>query len=250
MTDIPDREVAVPYDRFRRATARRLTASVVEKPHVTLHRHATMTSLERGMADARTRSDDIGLTGYLLRLVAFAMAGDNRVNGRVDDKVVTRARHVDLGVAVDVNGALMVPVIRGADTMSVAAIGRTLRGLSAAAREGRLRPSDVGGATFTVTSLGALGVEFFTPIINPPELAILGIGAVTEHVVLRGGAVTTERRIGLSLSFDHAATDGADAARVLAHLVSTLEQPPQVAWTDERLSGDTMSSAATEAAAP
>jgi pyruvate dehydrogenase E2 component (dihydrolipoamide acetyltransferase) len=224
------------FDRFRRVTERRMTASVTEKPQVTLHRHASLGTLDAALAEAvaRTGATDITMTALLLKLVASTMAEHGRVNGWVKDKVITMPGEVHLGIAVDVGGSLVVPTVRHADRLSVAGIGREVRRLAAAARESRLRPEDVDGATFTVTSLGSLGVELFTPIINPPQLAILGVGAVTEHVVLRQGVPATERRLGLSLTFDHAATDGADAARVLGHLVSRVEDPWDVRWSDAK----------------
>lgn len=238
--DESDAQRLLTYDRFRRVTARRLTDSVVTKPHVTLHRYAVLTEVEAAVLTARetSRSPDLGLTPTLLKLIAVALSEDDRLNGVVEDRTITLHRTVDLGVAVDVRGALVVPVVRDSGSLSVEAIGRTLRRLAAAAQAGTLRPEDVTGATFTVTSLGAMGVDLFAPIINPPQLAILGVGAVSEHVVLVEGEARPQRRIGLSLSFDHAATDGSEAARVLGHLCHTLEKPPVLPWTDDERLGD------------
>lgn len=225
----------VDYDRFRRVTARLMTASVTTKPQVTLHRHAEVTALEaalevaqsagQGSADAR-----VGFTAALLATVARGVAA-SRVNGTVTDQVISLHDGVDLGVAVDVSGSLVVPVVRRADQRSVADLAGELRRLVDAAGSGTLRPDEVQGATFTVTNLGALGVELFTPIINPPQLAILGVGAIDTTLRLSEGGVVAVRRLGLSLSFDHGATDGADAARALDALVRAIESPA-VPWTD------------------
>lgn len=237
------------FDRFRRVTARRMTASVTEKPQVTLHRHASLAALDAALAEAvaRTGATDVTMTALLLKLVASTMAEHDRVNGWVKDQVITLPGEVHLGVAVDVGGSLVVPTVRDADRLSVAGIGREVRRLAAAARESRLRPEDVDGATFTVTNLGSLGVDLFTPIINPSQLAILGVGAVTEHVVLHKGMPAAQRRLGLSLTFDHAATDGADAARIFGHLVASVEEPVDVPWTDAENDTDTPATVPTAA---
>ncbi|MDQ6523927.1 2-oxo acid dehydrogenase subunit E2 [Nocardioides sp. LHD-245] len=214
----------VRYDRFRRTTAKRLTESVITKPQVTLHRRAELTALESALGPARSADPDsgVGLTAALLAAVARAVRA-SRINGTVTDRTIDLHTGVHLGVAVDVAGALVVPVIRDADRLSVAGIGSELRRLSELARAGRLRMEDIADATFTVSSLGALGVEFFSPIVNPPQLAILGVGAVRSELALVDDQVVAVRRIGLSLSFDHAATDGADAARVLDRICRGVE---------------------------
>lgn len=229
MSETPVREI--PYDRFRRTTAKRMTLSVTTKPQLTLHRHAALTKLEAGLTDQQERCPDAGisLTGALLAAISRGVAA-SRVNGVVNEHVIQLYESVDLGVAVDVNGSLVVPVIRDAARLSVADLGAELKALAARARAAELRPEDVNGATFTVSNLGPMGVELFTPIINPPQLAILGLGAVSEAVVMVDGALTSERRVGLSLSFDHAATDGADAARVLADIAASIEQADALEW--------------------
>lgn len=221
----------VPYDRFRRTTAKRMTQSITTKPQLTLHRHADLTRLEASLRAIKADRPDlaVGFTAALLASVARALAG-SQLNGTVDDQVVRLHDAVHLGVAVDVNGALLVPVLSDASTISVADLDADLKTLAAKARGRGLRPEDVTGATFTVSNLGPMGVELFTPIINPPQLAILGVGSVREDVTFVGGALTTVRRIGLSLTFDHAATDGAEAARVLAAVCESIESPDGLPW--------------------
>jgi pyruvate dehydrogenase E2 component (dihydrolipoamide acetyltransferase) len=222
----------VPYNRFRRTTAKRMTQSITTKPQLTLHRAADLTALESGLRQATTEHPDVpvGFTAALLAAVARGLAG-SRLNGTVDDEMISLHDDVHLGVAVDVEGALLVPVIRNANRVSVAELNVDLKRLANKARTTGLRPEDVMGATFTVSSLGALGVELFTPIINPPQLAILGIGAVRDELALVDGVPSTVRRLGLSLSFDHAATDGAEAARVLAAVCGIIESPDALDWS-------------------
>lgn len=242
MTDAAAGVREVPYDRFRRVTSRLMTASVTTKPQVTLHRHAELTALEAALDTARSGPGagpgaEVGFTAALLAAVARGVAA-SRINGTVTEQVIALHDGVDLGVAVDVSGSLVVPVIRNAHQRSVADIDHELKRLVAAAGSGALRPDEVDGATFTVTSLGALGVELFTPIINPPQLAILGVGAIGAQLRLSEGDVVAVRRVGLSLSFDHGATDGADAARALDVLVGAIELP-DLPWTDTDLSAAT-----------
>ncbi|MGR6520340.1 2-oxo acid dehydrogenase subunit E2 (plasmid) [Rhodococcus erythropolis] len=231
MNDPTIREVR--YDRFRRTTAKRMTESVTTKPHVSLHRSAELTALEQNLHDARVQNPGatLGFTPALLAVIATGVT-TSRINGTVVDRVINLHDGVDLGVAVDVDGALVVPVVRSADRRTVEDIGADLTRLVETARSGRLRPEDVADATFTVSSLGPMGVEYFTPIINPPQLAILGIGAIRTEVTLADGVVGSHRRIGLSLSFDHAATDGADAARALDTLCRVIEAPPALRWAE------------------
>lgn len=223
----------VRYNRFRKTTERRLVQSVTTKPQVTLHSTATVTALEREVASQRSRSGASGI-GFTPALLAAIVRGvsSSRLNGTVTDQVISLHAGVNLGVAVEVNGSLVVPVIRDADRLSVARTGSELKRLADRARSGGLRREDVDGATFTVTNLGPMGVEFFTPIVNPPELAILGVGAIQERLAMVDGAIARIRTIGLSLSFDHAATDGADAARVLAAVARAVESVEDVNWID------------------
>lgn len=223
----------VPMDRLRRVTGKRMRASVEDKPHVTLLRQARAGALADRRAAERARAGDeagegISLTAVLVAVVARALARNRRLNGRVEDGEIRLYERVDIGVAVEVPGGLVVPVIRSADTSDVVTVAAQLRRLADAARAGRLRPDDASDATFTISNLGSYGVESFTPIISPPQLAILGVGATTWGVDVVDGAVVPSARIGLSLSFDHAAADGSDAARVLADIVEAVERPDAV----------------------
>lgn len=220
----------VPVGRLRRVTARRMQASVAEKPHVTLHRRARVDALmtARQLEQARMPVRDqaqLTVTALLVAAVARALAHEGRLNGRVEDGEIRLYHQVNVGVAVEVDGGLMVPVVRDAAARDLPGLAAELHRLVQTARSGTMRPEDISDATFTVSNLGSYGVELFTPIINPPQLAILGVGSVLDHPVLDGGRLVTHRRVGLSLSFDHAANDGAEAARTLANLVHEIENP-------------------------
>ena len=128
-----------------------------------------------------------------------------------------------MGVALD--EGLIVPVIRGADKLSVQEIGAALRSLAAKARNNSLEIDEISGGTFTITNLGAFGIDAFTPIINPPEMAILGVGRIVEKVVVYRGDIARRWMMVLSLTFDHRLVDGAPAAAFLQTLADILTHP-------------------------
>ena len=134
-------------------------------------------------------------------------------------------RAVHVGIAVQTPQGLKVPVLRDAQQLSLHEIDAGIRRLSAAARDGKARPADLSGSTITVTSLGKLGGIASTPIINQPELAIIGINRAVERPMVHGGAVAIRRMMNLSSSFDHRFIDGFDAARLIQSLRESLEQP-------------------------
>ncbi len=130
-----------------------------------------------------------------------------------------------IGIAVDTDDGLLVPVIRGAAGLALGEIVARARDLARRAREHRIRPDELRGGTFTITNLGAFGVEAFTPIINPPECAVLGLGRIARQPVMIEDRVVGRDRMSLSLTFDHRIVDGAPAARFLQALVGAIENP-------------------------
>jgi pyruvate dehydrogenase E2 component (dihydrolipoamide acetyltransferase) len=131
-------------------------------------------------------------------------------------------------VAVATPQGLLVPVVRAADTLSLAALAARTRELAAKAREKKLEPGDLEGGSFTISNMGMYGITAFTPIINLPQAAILGVCAVEESLVLVGGSVTARKLMGLSLTFDHRVLDGAEAALFLKGIKDALENPLMV----------------------
>jgi pyruvate dehydrogenase E2 component (dihydrolipoamide acetyltransferase) len=132
---------------------------------------------------------------------------------------------VNVGVAVATEGGLIVPTVFDADRKSLGEISRETRGLAACAREGRIAPKDLDGATFTVSKLGMFGIDGFSAVISPGQAAILAVGAATAVPVVRNGAVVPGRQIELALSCDHRVIYGADAARLLSRIRDLLERP-------------------------
>lgn len=215
----------LPADRNRRAVGRSMRNAVTEMPHVTLHARAVADRLldAQRTLDARPGSPRITLTAVLARGVVEALREYPRVNGRTEDGEIRLYQAVNLGVAVALEDGLTVPVLRDAHEMDVDRLAESIVEVSGRARAGAITIADLADGTFTLSTLGAFGVEFFTPIINSPQLAILGVGAVRDEVRLWDGVPAAMPVLHLSLSFDHAAMDGAQAARFLQLGVSKVE---------------------------
>jgi pyruvate dehydrogenase E2 component (dihydrolipoamide acetyltransferase) len=164
-------------------------------------------------------------TDIIAKATALALSEMSLINSTFDGEEITLHKDVNLGVAVALEQGLVVPVIREADALGLAAISASIKGLVEKARQGKLGAAEMNGGTFTVTNLGAFGVEAFTPIINPPQTGILGVGAIKEKPAVVDGQIVSRSMMYLSMVFDHRVMDGADAARFLQRIKSLLEQP-------------------------
>jgi pyruvate dehydrogenase E2 component (dihydrolipoamide acetyltransferase) len=225
--------VVLPMDRNRRAVGRAMRAAVSEMPHVTLHRRADATALlaARTSHAAAVEGDGgprLTLTVLLARIVAKTLRAFPRVNGRTEEGEIRLYKRVNLGLAVALEDGLTVPVLQDADGKDLRQLAADLADASARARAGSLKMPDLIDGTFTLSNLGAYGVEFFTPLINPPQLAILGVGAVRQELRLDDGVPVSTPMLHLSMGFDHAAMDGAQAARFLQLVVQSVESPDAV----------------------
>jgi len=218
-----------PMSAVRRKTAEHMSACWTTIPHVTLHDSADVTEVESVRLAFKERTGkSLTVTAILVRVVASALKLHPKLAASLDmarSEIVFK-KHYHVGVAVDTERGLLVPVIRDADTKNVRTISEELADLSAHARAGKLSLDEMRGGTFTITNLGGIGVRWFTPIVNHPEVAILGVGrASTEAVFDAGGAPRPRLLLPLSLSFDHRLIDGADAARALRWMREALEKP-------------------------
>jgi pyruvate dehydrogenase E2 component (dihydrolipoamide acetyltransferase) len=164
-------------------------------------------------------------TDIVVKAVARALREHPRLNSRLVGDEIRELRAINVGVAVALEEGLIVPVVKDADAKSLAEVSEAIRGLADRARRNALSPEDVAGGTFTVTNLGPQGVEIFTPIINWPECAILGVGRIAERSVARAGQIEARPTMWLSLVFDHRIVDGAPAAAFLARVRELLEAP-------------------------
>ncbi|GLZ04549.1 acetyltransferase component of pyruvate dehydrogenase complex [Actinomadura sp. NBRC 104412] len=217
----------VPLNRFRKVAARRLTESKRNAPHFYLNREVDAERLLefRAELNAALAPAKVSVNDLIVKAAATALREHPAVNVSYTEEDLVFHERIHIGVAVAVEDGLLVPVIRDADRKSVSRIGAETRALAARAREGRLTAQEMSGGTFSVSNLGMYGVGGFAAVINPPEAAILAVGAVRDEPVVRNGQVVPGKRLAVTLSVDHRATDGATGAAFLARLAEILENP-------------------------
>lgn len=219
-----------PLSVMRSVIARRMVESVREAAQLTLTSEVDVTALVRFRTDlAPAFEQEYGYrptyTDFLVKAMARAVPAVPQVNARWAGDAVELFPQVDVGVAVALDDGLIVPVVRGAQSQGLAAISRQVRDLAQRARQGRLEPGEASGSTITLTNLGPEGIDAFTPVLNPPEVAILGAGRVREVPALVGGQWVTRQVMTLSLTIDHRVVDGAPGARYLRRVAELLAQP-------------------------
>lgn len=216
---------------MRRAIARRMAASKREAPHfyvsaeVALDRALEL--LERVNAGAE-RPERVSVTALIVRACAVALAQHPGMNAVWDGEDLMLADEVNVGVAIALDGGLVAPALLGCEALGLRATAAALRDLVERARAGRLRGSEMTGATFTVSNLGMFDVTSFIPIVTPPQVAILGVGGVSRQPRYEGERVVPRSLLALTASADHRAVDGADVARFLGTLKATLEDPEEL----------------------
>jgi pyruvate dehydrogenase E2 component (dihydrolipoamide acetyltransferase) len=226
--------VLEPLTRIQKIAGPRLHASWVNIPHVTQHDEADITELEekRQALKEGAEAQGIHLTplAFIMRACALALAEYPRFKASLSDdgENLVMKRYTHIGFAADTPGGLVVPVIRDADRLDVMALARDLARLSERARDGKLAPQDVQGAVFTVSSLGGIGGTAFTPLVNAPEVAILGVSRSRWKPVYKEGAFVPRLMLPLSLSYDHRVIDGAQAVRFTTYLVGVLGNVTQL----------------------
>ena len=222
-------------NRVRRATATNIARSWSSIPHVTLFNDADITAVEamrqREKDRVRSAGGSLTITTILLKVVGAALKAHPKLNASPDfttNEMVLKD-YCHLGIAADTDRGLLVPVIRDVNDKSITELAIELTEVATQVREGRLPPERLEGASFTISNLGGLGTGHFTPIINPPEIGILGVGRAVERPVYVEGLLRPRLMLPLALSFDHRAVDGADGARFLTWIVEALAQPLMLA---------------------
>jgi len=229
-----DEEIAL--NNVRRIVARRLVESMQQAPHFYLtsvvaadELVAARARINEGLAAlAVARSEQatkISVNDIVVKAVAVALRAHPEVNVSFGGDKLIRHHRVHVGVAVAIPDGLIVPVIRDADTKTVTQISAETRDLATRARAGKLKPDEFTGSTFSVSNLGMFGVDQFTAVINPPEAAILAVGATKQDAVVRDGQIVVGYTMAITLSVDHRALDGATGAKFLADLTALLENP-------------------------
>ncbi|HEV8625211.1 MAG TPA: dihydrolipoyllysine-residue acetyltransferase [Acidimicrobiia bacterium] len=218
-----------PLSRIARISGPRLHASWLNVPHVTHADEADITELDafRRELDAAAKADGyrVTLLSFLLKASVSALQQFPTFNSSLspDGESLVLKRYYHLGVAVDTPGGLVVPVLRDVDRKGVTELSKELGAMSAKARDGKLSPADMSGGTFTISSLGGIGGTHFTPIVNAPEVAIMGVVRSKTAPVWDGDGFQPRLMLPLSVSYDHRVIDGALAARFLRHVCHVLE---------------------------
>ncbi|MFA6107196.1 MAG: dihydrolipoamide acetyltransferase family protein [Candidatus Latescibacterota bacterium] len=226
-TASPDREV--PVSTARRMIAEKMMQSQTATAAVTLMVQADAThlvSLRTQLKALATDGEPLpSFTDILIKLVAVALAEHPQLNSRWTGERIVLCGGIHVGVAVDTEAGLVVPVIRDVPGLTLREVAARSRDLIDRARSRRLASEEMGGGTFTVSNLGPMGIDAFTPIINAPECAILGVGRITRQAAVVGDAVVPRDRLWLSLTFDHRIVDGGPAARFLERVRVLVENP-------------------------
>ncbi|MGD8689527.1 MAG: dihydrolipoyllysine-residue acetyltransferase [Gammaproteobacteria bacterium] len=216
-----------PLPRIKKISGPRLQASWVNAPHVTQHDEADITDLEtvRKALKSDAEKQDVKLTplAFIIKACVQALQEYPDFNSSLDGQNLVYKKYYHIGFAADTPQGLMVPVIRDADQMNVFEIAGALADLSARARDGKLKADEMQGGTFSVSSLGGIGGTAFTPIVNAPEVAILGVSKASMKPVWDGSAFQPRLMLPLSLSYDHRVVDGAAAVRFTRFLADVLE---------------------------
>ena len=224
-------EEQVPVIGLRRRIARKMQESKRRIPHFTYVEEVDVTELEALRARLNTtwakQRGRLTLLPFLMRAVVLAVREFPQTNSRYDDDadVITRYGAVHLGIATQTDSGLMVPVVRHAEARDLWSCAAEVARLADAARDGKVTRDELSGSTITITSLGALGGIISTPVINHPEVAIIGINRIVERPMIRGGAVVARQMMNLSSSFDHRVVDGMHAAQFVQVLRGYLECP-------------------------
>ena len=227
--DFPGASTSSPLKGVRKVVAKRMMESLTSTAQLTLNTTANAAGVLALRKKVKNADEALGLNRITLNdLVCFAVSRTLLkypvFNAHLEDGVLTEFEQVHLGFACDTPRGLLVPVIRSAQSLGLKAFSDEAKRLAGGAIDGTLPPDYLGGGTFTVSNIGSFGIETFTPVINLPQTAILGVGAITPRPVLApDGTVGVEQRLNLSLTIDHQVIDGADGARFLRDLVAAIE---------------------------
>jgi len=218
---------AQPLELVRRKTAEAMSVAWAQVPHVTQHDVADITELDAFRRSHESKGPKLTVTAFALKAVAVALKEFPHFNASLDvaAQKLIRKHYVHVGVAVDTDRGLLVPVIRDVDKKSVRELATALADVAERARQRKLGLEELKGGTFTITNLGGIGGTAFTPIVNWPEVAILGLSRARQEPAVRDGQVVPRLILPLSLSYDHRVIDGADGARFTRRVAQMLENP-------------------------
>lgn len=224
-------ERVVP-SRLRAAIGRRMTQAKQQVPHfyVTTEIDAgPMMTLREELNALQPEGEKVSVNDFIVKAVGIALRRFPNLNASLDGEAIVRHGQVNVGVAVALEDGLITVVTRDTDRKPLRQLSEETRQMVARARQGKVRPEDIEGSTFSVSNMGMFDVDHFIAIVNPPEAAVLAVGSVREVPVVRQGQLAAGQRLKMTLSADHRLTDGAEAARWLQTLKEILEHPLQLA---------------------
>jgi pyruvate dehydrogenase E2 component (dihydrolipoamide acetyltransferase) len=229
-TDRPAVGNRIPLTKMRRLIAEKMTASVHTNASVTLVSEVDATDLvsARNRLKAQVSREwgfAPGYNEFLIKITALALGKYPYMNSQLQGDEIVTFEEVHIGIAVDTDRGLLVPVIRNANTKSIREIGQEIRDIAERARNNRILPDELEDGTFTITNLGMYDIDAFTPVINLPQAAILGVGKIQKKPICLQDVVVVRDTMTLSLVFDHRIIDGAPAARFLQHIKNIIEDP-------------------------
>ena len=219
------REEVVPMNGMRKAIAKNMLNSHMTSPTVTANLSVDMSAMKAYREQLKAKEIKVSYTDLLVKFIAKALTEFPLLNCSVEDNKIVYKHYVNMGVAVALDNGLVVPNVTDADKKSLTEISKEIKELAKLAREGGLPMEKLRGGTFTITNLGMYGIESFTPIINQPEVAILGVTTMEDRAVVRGGEIVIRPMMTLSLTFDHRVVDGSVAAEFLQRVKALLENP-------------------------
>ncbi|WP_456275656.1 dihydrolipoamide acetyltransferase family protein [Bacillus sp. AK128] len=234
VTPIPEGEFPETREKMsgmRKAIAKAMVNSKHTAPHVTLMDEVDVTELVAHRKKFKQHASDQGIKltylPYVVKALTSALKKYPVLNTSLDDATeeIVHKHYYNIGIAADTEKGLLVPVVKNADRKSIYEISNEINELASKAREGKLAPAEMKGASCTITNIGSAGGQWFTPVINHPEVAILGIGRIAEKPVVLNGEIVVAPVLALSLSFDHRMIDGATAQNALNHIKRLLNDP-------------------------
>ncbi len=228
--DEATKKETLPVAGMRKVIAGRMHNSLLNSAQLTINMKADVTdllSLQREIKEViqQRHKVKISLTDFIARAVVLSLQEHKQMNSAYIDNEIHLYHHVHLGMAVALENGLVVPVVQHAEKMPLVELAAEIKTRAADARQGQLSTDSMQGSTFTITNLGAYGVEYFTPVLNPPETGILGVGATEDVPMYIGDDLQRRNVLPLSLTFDHRVLDGAPAANFLGTIKQYLEQP-------------------------
>jgi len=218
----------VPLTKLRSAIARRMVESKTSIPHFYVTTEVDMGAvieLRKQLNGLVSEAEKISVNDFVLKAAALTLRDYPYLNASFNGNSVIQRGHVNMGIAVAVSGGLLTVVVKDCDVKSVKMIAAEAKRMAARARDGKVKPEDVEGSTFTVSNLGMFEVDSFTAIINPPEAAILAVGSAKEVAVVKNGSLTMGWQMKATISADHRVTDGAEAAQFMQAFKKKLEEP-------------------------